>query len=441
MHLNEVKDRVCGRIDDARERIIELGETILRHPELGFCEFKTAALAATVFKSLQLPVREGLAVTGVRAELDTGRPGPTVALLGELDALLAPTHRFADPATGAAHACGHHAQMAALLGAAIGLTEAGVTSALSGKIVFMAVPAEEFRNADAYGDLFRRGRIVYCGGKAELIRIGAFDDIAIALLTHGAHADFVAASSNGFVMKHIRVTGRPAHAGLRPQDGTNALSLARLAMNLVDAQRDTFADEDSVRIHGVFPNGGATVNIVPDRVDVILQVRAKTPEAVAGAAARVDRCFQGAALAFGGAVAVDTLPGYMPFKGCPDLERLHGENLARIDPAATFTNFGHRASSTDMGDVSMIIPSLNAYVGGFAGTAHGSDFRVVDPERAYVRSGKLLAMNAVDLLFGEAAEGRRIAASPVRMTRQAYLDAMARTAEPAAWNYLEGDPA
>ena len=142
MHLNEVKDRVCGRIDDARARIIELGETILRHPELGFCEFKTAALAAAVFKSLQLPVREGLAVTGVRAELDTGRPGPTVALLGELDALLAPTHMHADPATGAAHDCGHHAQIAALLGAALGLTDPEVVGSLSGRIVFMAVPAE-----------------------------------------------------------------------------------------------------------------------------------------------------------------------------------------------------------------------------------------------------------------------------------------------------------
>src|SRR5499433_3777095 len=109
---DEVKRGICAVIDANAERIIGLGETIRRHPELGFKEFKTARLVEDTMRSIGLAPKGGLAITGVRADA-AGRAGdgPTFALLGELDGLVVPGHPFGDPETGAAHACGHNAQI------------------------------------------------------------------------------------------------------------------------------------------------------------------------------------------------------------------------------------------------------------------------------------------------------------------------------------------
>ena len=105
MNGEELKRRVCDAIDAQRQKILEIGEWTLHHPETAFREEKTSAMVADFFRSLNLPVRTGLAVTGCRADWKGALPGPTVALLGELDAILLPEHPCADPATGAAHAC------------------------------------------------------------------------------------------------------------------------------------------------------------------------------------------------------------------------------------------------------------------------------------------------------------------------------------------------
>src|SRR6185503_12064196 len=124
------------------------GQQIRRHPELGFKEVKTARLCEETFGRLGLGAKAGLAMTGVRAEASgRGGDGPTFAVLGELDALVVAGHPEADPATGAAHACGHNAQIAGLLGAAMGLVDAKAFEHLAGRVVFFAVPAEE------YGDI------------------------------------------------------------------------------------------------------------------------------------------------------------------------------------------------------------------------------------------------------------------------------------------------
>ncbi len=119
--IADLKQRVADAIDHRRDEIIEIGETIMGRPELGFKEFETAALVAQTFEELELECRTGLAITGVSARIETGRPGPTLALIGELDALAVPGHPKEDPSTHAAHACGHNAQIAGLMGAAAAL--------------------------------------------------------------------------------------------------------------------------------------------------------------------------------------------------------------------------------------------------------------------------------------------------------------------------------
>ena len=129
-------DRIEARILEIIEKNSEILKTYARnlylHAERGFCEVNTARNAADFLKKLELPVREGLAVTGVRAELSGD--GPHIAVIGELDGILSPAHPQA--AGGYAHACGHHCQMTALLGAALALTDPQVREALDGAVTF-----------------------------------------------------------------------------------------------------------------------------------------------------------------------------------------------------------------------------------------------------------------------------------------------------------------
>src|SRR5438093_11056179 len=175
MTKDELKHRVYQAIDQRGEEIIGLGEQTRRHPELGFKEVKTARLVEETFKKLGLTPRPGLALTGVRADVSgRGGDGPTFAVLGELDALVVAGHPESDPATGAAHACGHNAQIAAMLGAAMGLINAGALDRLAGRVAFFAVPAEEYGDIEWRVNQARAGKLEFLGGKPEPLRVGHF---------------------------------------------------------------------------------------------------------------------------------------------------------------------------------------------------------------------------------------------------------------------------
>ena len=429
---SELKQAAIASIECRKAEILQLADNILRHPELGYQEYRTAELVENEFLKLGLQPRTGLAITGVRADIDSGRPGPRIAIIGELDALPVPTHPFANPATGAAHACGHHAQITMMLAAAAAL--APIVKELSGSLAFIAVPAEEFQGLDYCRQLIAEKKISYCGGKPELIRLGVFDDIDAVLMIHAGHDTFVPESFNGFCMKQIVFEGKAAHCGLSPWDGINAASMARQALNMIDAQRDTLKDKDSVRIHGIISDGGSAVNVVPARATMEMQVRAKTPEAISNAAAIVDRCVKAAAMAFGGKVRIYNISGYMPYRSCPQLNDLHAQNLKELC-GGTLGNFGHRGSSTDMGDLSMLMPALHAYCGGFSGSPHAKDFVVTDPEKAYIQGAKLLAMDAIEMLAGNAEIGREIAAFPPVMDKAAYLDYKEKMSSTEEYSY------
>lgn len=439
MLKDELKQKACAAIDARRECIIDIAEKIWRHPELAFNEHHTSELIADFWDQLGLKVQRNLAVTGCRTDICGNTDGPTVALLGEMDALTLPEHPDAAPETGAVHACGHHAQCAAIAGAAIGLVLPEISENLAGKIALLAVPAEEHHEEEHYRILLESKKLQYTSGKQQLIHEGVFDDVDIAIMIHSGHDTFAPSSFNGFLLKNITFKGSAAHAGLSPSTGINALSMARLALSALDFQRDTFRDEDTVRIHGIITRGGDAINIVPPEVELALQIRAKTPEAIRHAAAIVDRSLQSAALAFGGEVEIATELGYFPFQSCQELEKVHAANLKLLDPESHFYSYGHRPSSTDMGDVSMIIPSLHAYTNGTSGTPHQLDFLVYDPDKAYIRPAKLLAMNAIELLYGNAESGRRISAVPTRLSRQEYTDSTAGRRSVKSWNYRKDD--
>ncbi len=428
MTRDELKQRIYAAIDRRAPEIIEIGEQIRRRPELGFKEVRTAKLVEATFGGLGLRPKAGLALTGVRAEV-AGRAGggPTFALLGELDGLVVAGHPEADPETGAAHACGHNAQIAGLLGAAMGLLDAGAMDHLAGRLVFFAVPAEE------YGDIAwrvaqaRAGKLEFLGGKPELLRLGHFDDVDLAMMIHTTSRPEdgkagVPASNNGCVVKTIRYLGKAAHAGGAPDKGVNALYAAQIGLMAINALRETFRDEDTIRVHPIITHGGTQVNVIPAEVRLETYVRGKSIEAILDANAKVDRALRAGALALGAKVEIETLPGYLPLYSDATMAEAFRANAVAFVGAEQFAQVGHRTGSTDMGDISHVMPALHPYMGGARGNHHATDFEVVDPELAYVGPAKMLAAMAVDMLGDGAAAARRVLATATPpMTREGYL--------------------
>src|SRR4030095_4121171 len=317
MTKDQLKRDVYAAIDRRREEIVGLGETIRRHPELGFKEVKTARLVAETFRRLGLEARDGLAMTGLRAEPRGQTDGPTFALLGELDGLVVSGHPLADPETGAAHACGHNAQVAGLLGAAMGLVGAKAFEHLAGRVVFFAVPAEEYGDVAWRVEQARAGKLEFLGGKPELLRLGHFDDVDMAMMIHlTPQREYrkagVAASNTGCLLKTVRYIGRASHAGGAPHLGINALYAAQIGLSAINAIRETFRDEDSIRVHPIITHGGSQVNVIPGDVRIETYVRGKSVEAILDANVRVDRALKAGALALGAQVEIETMPGYLP---------------------------------------------------------------------------------------------------------------------------------
>ncbi|NKC17014.1 MAG: amidohydrolase [Gammaproteobacteria bacterium] len=425
MTRDELKRAVCAAIDAREDAIIEIGESILRQPETGFREHRTAAFVAEKMREIGLQPQTGLAVTGIKAIAGSNGSGPTMAVLGELDSLCIPGHPFADSDTGAAHACGHNAQVAGMLGTAIGLMQAGAFEHLGGNVAFMAVPAEEMIEVDYRLGLREQGHIEFLTGKAELIRLGHFDDVDLALMCHTKNdtkASHVANSSNGALIKRIRFLGRAAHAGGAPQKGINALNAANLAMTAIALQRETFYDSDTIRIHPIITHGGDAVSAVPAEVTMETFVRGRTLEGIVDANRKVDRCLRAAAMAIGCEVEIETTAGYLPQNNDTTITELWGENVKTLYGDNQFSVEEHRTGSTDMGDLGHLMPVSHPYIFGASGVSHGADYLLEDKESVYVNMAKLLAMTVVDLLYGNAGEAQELlrTARP-KLTKEEYL--------------------
>ena len=426
----ELKSKVCREIDNGSEEIIGVARAILANPEPGFREEKTSRLVVQKFTELGIDYRDGLGITGVKGMVSGGAGGPTVAVLGELDSLIVPDHPSADPETGAAHACGHHCQIGMLISVAAGLIRSGVLSSLSGRVALVAVPAEEYIEIEFRDNLRRDGKLFFLGGKPELIKLGAFDDIDMAMMTHTSSLPEVKklglrGTNNGCIAKRIQFIGRSAHAGSVPHKGINALNAAMIALSAIHAQRETFRDDDTIRVHPIITRGGAVVNAVPADVRMETFVRGKSLEAIRDANEKVDRALRAGALAVGGKVKITTLPGYLPLNAYPALEALYRPNAVSIVGKENFGQVGHSTGSTDMGDVSHIMPAFHPYAGGATGIGHGNDYIIEDYQLAVTNPAKAMAMTVIDLLADGAAKAKEVLnTSKPPMTKKEYLSLM-----------------
>ena len=428
----QLKREICAAIDARAAALRQTADTILHHPELGFKEHDTAALVSAKFDSLGIAHRKGLAITGIKAVLDTGRPGPTVAVFGELDSVLVRGHKLADPVTGAAHACGHNLQIATLLGVASALAETDVLGSLSGRVALIAVPAEEYVEIEYRLGLREQGLVEFLGGKPEFIRLGEMDDVDMAMMVHTTTSPeeglaSITPSLNGCLAKFIEFHGRAAHAGGVPHRGINALNAAMLALSAIHAQRETFRDQDTIRVHPIITKGGELVNVVPAEVTMETFVRGKTVEAMLDAERKVNRALRAGALAVGAKLRVTTLAGYLPYETEPLLAELYKPNAVEVVGESNWGVAHHHTGSSDMGDISQIMPAVQPNAGGASGSSHGADYALVDPRWAIQAPAKAMAMTLVDLLADDAAQARRVlAATKPRLSKDDYLAMMRR---------------
>ncbi len=427
----ELKRKACAAIDSKKQDIVDVARQVLSHPEAGFSEVKTSRLVQRNFDELGIPHRSALALTGVKGRITGGGgPGPKVAIIGELDSLIVNDHPFSDPETGAAHACGHHCQIGMMLGAVMGLLTPEVLGRLSGEIIPFAVPAEEFIEVERRLRLKEQGRLEFLSGKQELIRKGEFDDVDVAMMCHtasdmGDRKFAVGGTSNGHMVKYVRYIGRGAHAGSYPHKGINALNAATFAIQAIHANRETHRDEDTVRVHGIMTKGGEAVSAVPADVRLEWRVRSGSPEAVVKNGAAVDRCFKAGALAVGAAVEITNIPGYLPMRHDSNLQELFRRNSVELmgeRSVLVMPNRRNRGGSTDMGDLSHLIPACHPYTGGAAGPGHSNEYLIENYELAVVNPAKIMAMVVIDLLVDDARKAKEnIASHRPSMTKEAYL--------------------
>lgn len=328
----ELASTIDKTIDSERDALAKLSSDIHANPELRFEEHKAAAWIAELLRARGFEVEHGLAgmSTALRARRGNGK-GPKVAILGEYDAL---------PDIG--HACGHNLIAASAVGAF--LAAASVAEKAGGEVQFLGTPAEEGG-----------------GGKIKMIEAGCFEGIDAAMMFHPFDRDVLAHPALASVWLAMTFHGAPAHGAAAPHDGKSALTACMDTFRLIDGQRVHF--RDGVRVHGYITNGGQAVNIIPELAACEFSVRARDVEELARVRAIVERCAKGASIASDVKVEIVARQGYRDMRNNLAMARRFGshlEGVAKRTARETDTRVG--AGSTDMGDVSHVVPSIHPYL-------------------------------------------------------------------------------
>ena len=431
--MDRIEKKILDIIDQNAEKIIAFGDDIWHHAELGFAEFRTSQKFAEHLESLGLSCERELAVTGVKSYLKEKKDGEVrVALMGEMDALPIADHEDSNPKTGAAHCCGHDAQLTGVMGASFALADPEVQAALGGNVVFFGVPSEEGSTLKIKEPLMAAGKIHSGGGKCEFIRNGVMDDIDITVGHHIHGADYAEqtwtsgnAPSMGFIEKYATYTGVRQHPAFSFK-AIDTLSAATLAMHAVDQQREAFNlfhKWNTHLVHGYIVKGGDAANIVSDNVLLDYNMRAKTIDAMQDLAFRIDRCMRAGAEAVGAGLEIKTAPGYLPVVPIKDGSIIY-DVFNVIDPnhAVHHRKITELTGTTDYGDLSTIMPVIQFLTDGCSGTAHTTSFHRDDLNEYYVVPAKAFAIMAYRLLKDDAAEAKKILAeNKPLMTKEGYL--------------------
>lgn len=398
-----MNNEVLNTIDLIKNEMINLSEEIFKNPELGFKEYETNKLICNVLDKYNISYKSDIAITGIKSTIDSKKEGPHIALLCELDSVPSNDHKYIGKKDNCAHSCGHYAQVGVMLGTFVALKESKIIENLGGKVSFIATPAEEYCDFDYRENLVKENKISYISGKQEMVKEKAFDDIDLVISCHSIppnnkYYSEINSSLNGFLGKKITFKGVSAHAGLDPSGGINALNAANVALNAIAYLRETFKEEDAIRVHYVISEGGTSVNSVPEKVVIDMYIRAKTLDAIKDVNTKVDRALRGGALAIGAEVEIANTGGYLPLTQDKYLTDLIKENLLKFMDEDKILKDCHSFASGDIGDLSYLLPTVQIGIAGFTGRIHGNDFETKDSYLAYELPIKYFTETVIDLL-------------------------------------------
>jgi amidohydrolase len=381
----DAKGGVRQRITRERDELVELSHRIHANPELGWQEEQaTGWLCAT------------LADAGFAVESGTcGMPTAFVARAGSGPLHLAICAEY-DCLPGIGHACGHNIIAATSVGAAIAL--AGVADDVGLTVTVLGTPAEEVGNAS---------------GKIVLLEQGAFAGVHAAMMVHPAPFDAVTAKIIAASMFEVRYTGKEAHASAFPELGINAADALTVAQTAVGLLRQHIKQTD--RIHGIVTKGGDAPNVVPAHTEARYIIRAETLKQLAELRPKVYRCFEAGALATGATLTV--IGGDRPYAHMvhdEDMAAMYRANAERV--GRTFPDLGppreRAAASTDMGNVSLAVPSIHPMIGidSLPAVNHQPEFTAhcVKPaaDQALIDGAVAMAWTAVDMARDERVRSR-----------------------------------
>jgi amidohydrolase len=329
--LESLKEKVVLQVDEIKNDIFEVADEIHRNPELGNQEFKASKLLREKIANYGFTVKdvEGLPTAFIATKKGT-KPGPTIALLAEYDAL---------PQIG--HACGHNLIAAASFGAAAALGK--LSNDLVGEVMLVGSPAEETD-----------------GAKVLLVEKGIFRDVDAAMMVHPGNKTTAYSTSLAMEAIEFTYTGKAAHAAAAPHMGINALDAVIMLFNGINALRQQLKSD--VRIHGIITEGGKAPNIIPDRAVARFYVRAKEKGYMLKVKEKVIACAKGAELATGAKLSYKNFE--LPFdnlitnKTMADMFKHNLKELGVSDISDEEEGIG----STDMGNVSQVVPAIHPHI-------------------------------------------------------------------------------
>lgn len=408
-----------------KEQIVSALNYIWANPETGYKEWKTHEYMKKVFLDLGYDITEAGNIPGFYTVIDTGIEGPEILVMAEMDSLICYDHPDHDPETGAVHCCGHASQCAAMVGIAAALKEEGALDGLSGRIRLALVPAEELIEIGYRNELIKKGIVKYYGGKTEFLYRGYFDGADISFMIHATpDTSFLSRpGAVGLIAKSVTYKGVSAHAGGSPWNGKNSLYAATNGLSAANALRETFAEKDLIRFHPIITHGGTAVNAIPEKTVIESYVRGKTYDAIVSANKKINRALIGTALSLDVNIEINDMPGYAPLTNDEGMISLFKDAVTEWGYPYKHLDT-HGTGSTDLGDLSCIMPSIHPYAPGAVGTSHGADYYIKNVDTACVGSANVQLTMLQKLLSkgGERAKGIIASFTPAFESKKAYLD-------------------
>ncbi|XP_026885732.2 peptidase M20 domain-containing protein 2 [Electrophorus electricus] len=381
-NIQALKQQVCSAIDEAKDKLHQLGSDIWRCPELAYEEKQAHDTLVCFFKEEsgwsvepRFKLETAFRASWERVGGKDGSPTVNIGFLCEYDAL-----------PGIGHACGHNLIAEAGVAAAVGL-KAAVESIpecpMHVKVTVLGTPAEE----DG-------------GGKIDMLQDGAFEGLDVVLMVHPSQEDATYLPTVAVHDVVVRYHGRASHAAAYPWEGVNALDAAVLAYSNLSVLRQQFRPD--WRMHGIIKHGGVKPNIIPDYSELEYYLRTPTHQDLATIKGKAEACFRAAAMATGCEVELQFAKNeYYEILRLQTLEDLYEENGKVLGMKFVTED---SSGSTDFGNVTFAVPGIHPYfyIGSNA-LSHTEEYTAasgaMEAQFFTLRAAKAMAMTAVDVLF------------------------------------------